>query len=206
MKSAAFDFQVFADGRFSSDRGDDSEFTDRFHLETFQEAEYGIDEFWAHGDQDLASLENTEADDRTRCAEVGGVVYVRRSTSCSSGGVGPAENISYGFNIRLARRMTTGGGRGVRLAPVFLNETILDSGNVPLAIDVDGAQAKRMGVSPVFTGPALDSTGPLANNRYWFPQMRHGGQANISFVDGHVEATDAPLASTSFLWGFSPGR
>jgi prepilin-type N-terminal cleavage/methylation domain-containing protein/prepilin-type processing-associated H-X9-DG protein len=205
MKNAAFDFQVFADSRFSSDRGDDSEFPDRFHIETFQEAMYGIDEFWAYGQEDLASLENTQADERTRCPEVSGTVLVRRDTTCSTGGVGPAESISFGYNIRLARRETLG-GRGVRLAPVFLNETILDFGNVPLAIDIDGAMAKRMGVSPVFTGPSLDDTGPLASNRYWFPRFRHGAQTNISFIDGHVEATDAPLASTSFLWGFSPGR
>ena len=206
MKNAAFDFQVFSDSRFSSNRGDDAMFPDRFHLETFQEALYGIDEFWAHGSDGLASLDGTQADDRTRCAEVTGSLLVRRDTSCSTGGVGPAENVSFGYNIRLARRMTAGGGRGVRLAPVFLNETILDNGNVPLAIDIDGALAKRLGVSPVFTGPGLDSNGPLSSDKYWFPQMRHGGQANISFIDGHVEATDAPLASSSFLWGFSPGR
>jgi len=204
MRNVAFDFRIYADGRFHGDRGDDSKLGDRFRLETFQEAQYGIDEFWAFSNPNTASLMDSPANDRMQCPSVSGEVTLRSNAPCSGGAVGPAENVSYGFNVRLHKAEVPGRRGRLRLRSVLLSSNILSESNVPLAIDIDGKAASAKRVSPVFTGPSLGTRGPLRGDRYWFPGSRHGGSANVSFIDGHVESLDDPLDIGGQGWGYQP--
>ncbi|MCB9838728.1 MAG: prepilin-type N-terminal cleavage/methylation domain-containing protein [Phycisphaeraceae bacterium] len=202
MRNVAFDFRIFADDRFHGDRGDDAALGNQFLLETFQEAQYGIDEFWSFDNPDTASLMDSPANDRMQCPSVSGEVTLRSHAPCSGGAVGPAENVSYGFNIRLHKAEVASRRGRLRLDSVKLSSNILNESDVPLAIDVDGKLASAKRVTPVFTGPSLGTTGPLGGDRYWFPGSRHGGSANISFIDGHVASFDDPLAIDGQGWGY----
>ena len=203
QRAVAFDFSIFADDALHGDRGDDDRELrpNRFRLETFQETQYGIDEFWSWGAKQIVELPY-EGNDPMRCPEVEGPVELRRNAPCSRGGVAPPENISFGFNVRLHwGEQVRDGQVGVR--PVELTTEILSHPSVPLMWDVDGAVAEENDVSPVFSGPPLDSQGPFARDRYWFPDMRHAGTMNLTFIDGSVRSTRRPL-DDSLDWGYQP--
>lgn len=202
MRNVAFDFQIYADDRFHGERGDDASLGNRFRLETFQEAQYGVDEFWSFNDPNTASLMDSPANDRMQCPSVSGEVTLRNNAPCSGGAVGPAENVSYGFNVRLHKAEVPGRRGRLRLESVLLSANILTEGSVPLAIDIDGERASSNRVSPVFTGPSLGTAGPLGGDRYWFPGSRHGDSANVSFIDGHVESLNNPLEIGGKGWGY----
>lgn len=217
MRTLAFDFGVFADDALHPWRGEDesSDAAERlvpprhFRLETFIDSQYGLDVFWQNGLVQAIRLPDAQGRDPMRCPEVRGELVLRRGVPCVLGAVSPPSNISYGFNIRLhqsdalwRRGLTT---------PVALNSAIM-SGNgraspstIPLAIDVDGAAAGRMGSVPLFTGPSLDSL-LFARNRSWFPGMRHGRAANAAFIDGHVAQSARPLEERSWDWTFDAGE
>jgi prepilin-type N-terminal cleavage/methylation domain-containing protein/prepilin-type processing-associated H-X9-DG protein len=204
LRSVGFDFGIFADETLHGDRGDDErELGSRFRLETFQESEYGISEFWRWGGENSHDLPDTAKNDPMRCASVGGEITVRRGTACRNGAISPPENVSFGFNGRLDRAPR---GNSNRWTVVDLSSRILEESMVPLAWDVDGAMAKRNGVEPVFSAPALDATdGPFAGGRYWFPASRHNGGLNVLFMDQHVESTQTPLEER-WDWSFLPTR
>ena len=64
---------------------------------------------------------------------------------------------------------------------------------VPLAIDVDGQEAERLGIDPFYIAPASPGVDdPYGNNRYWLPSKRHGGKAIVAFVGGHVLTSANP--------------
>lgn len=201
QRAVAFDFNIFADNELHGDRGDDGD--TQFRLETFQESQYGIDEFWAYGDRQTVTLPFAGSDPM-RCAEIEGDVVLRRNAPCSEGGVNPPEHVSFGFNVRLhwAQRMRGGRPGAVR---VMLSERILSHPMTPLFWDIDGERAKANGVSPVFSGPSLDDV-IYGNERYWFPSYRHHGTANFAFIDGHVAASRDPLGESGWEWAFSPLR
>lgn len=208
LRSIAFDFGVFADETLHGDRGNDTTELGprRFRLETFQESQYGIDEFWRWGSALTHTLPDAEKNDPMRCAEVRAPITLSINTPCSQGGVAPARNISFGFNMRLHRPEMPGPGGMPALMPVSLTSDILLHGRVPLAWDVDGAAAEARNVSPVFSAPPLSETGPYANNRYWFPSRRHNGATNVAFIDGSVLNSRDPLAQTGWDWAFQPSR
>jgi prepilin-type processing-associated H-X9-DG protein len=204
LRSIGFDFGVFADDTLHGDRGQDArELDNRFRVETFQESEYGIDEFWRWGDGNVWEVPDEDKNDPMRCAEVGGVVKLRRGVPCRAGGVGPPENLSFGFNGRLNVAPLRGSNRW---QPTSLTSSIVEEPMVPLAWDVDGAVAKSRGIHPVFSAPAADAkTGPYAAGAYWFPAFRHNGGMNVLFVDQHVEFTTRPLEEL-WDWSFVPTR
>ncbi len=204
LRSVVFDFSVFADDSLHGNRGRDRvELPEgRFRLETFQESEYGLDEFWRYADEPRAELPTAEGDNPLRCAEVRGALALVRDTPCSQGAIDPAQNVSYTFNYRLERAEVVHNGRP-RSTPVALSNSILAHGDVPLVWDVDGAEAARREVSPVFSAPAAGSQAVYANDQFWFPSMRHAGKLNVAFVDGHVAATRKPLAE-GWRWDFQP--
>jgi len=207
QRTVAADFIIFANDyqMHAGQRGDDARElpAGKFRLETFQESQYQIDEFWGWGSRQTVSMP-FEGNDPMRCPEVPGNVQLRRGAPCSRGGVSPPEHISFGFNVRLHVAEVERDGR-TRIVAVHLTSQILEHGDVPLFWDVDGAKAEANGVSPVFSGPSLDSGGPFARDRYWFPDFRHNGAANFAFIDGRVEATRAPL-SEPWPWGYQPVR
>lgn len=204
LRSVGFDFGVFADDTMHGDRGTDERLAPRFKLETFQESEYGIDEFWRWGDTDSTKLPDESNNDPMRCSEVDGFVTLRRGSPCRSGGVGPEENVSYTFNGRLDRAPARG-SNGTRWMQTTLTDGVVSEPMVPLAWDVDGATAAARRVSPVFSAPVADSTkGPFASGSLWFPAMRHNGSLNVLFTDQHVEASKDPLGEKSWKWSFLP--
>lgn len=206
MRAVAFDFQLFADESLHGDRGDDSGRRD-FRLETFQESQYGVDEFWRWGD-DLGeiSLPDAEGNDPMRCPSVRAPLVLRRNLACSNGAVGPPQSVSYGFNLRLDRAEIVDDRGRVRAVSVRLRPEVVSRSDVPLLFDVDGVRAFDTGVSPIYSGPSLDSQGPFADDRYWFPAMRHRGAVNAAFLDGHVASSGRPLDETGWRWGFQPVR
>lgn len=210
QRTIAFDFSVFADDQLHGPRGTDETTLNhgQFRVETFQDAQYGVDEFWAYGSVPAHRVPDTQGRDPMRCAEVRGPIDLQKFAPCTSGGVGPPENVSFGFNIRLHWSELRAAAR--RPYNVFLTARILDGYGVvspsalPLLTDVDGAVASARGMTPLFTGPGLDATTLLSGDRFWFPALRHNGGLNIAFVDGHVKATRSPIGDPGCNWGFEP--
>lgn len=206
MRTVAFDFQLFADEQLHGDRGDDRNTRD-FRLETFQESQYGVDEFWRWG-EDVSRVEmpDSRGNDPMRCPSVRAPLVLRRNLACSSGAVGPPQSISYGFNMRLDRAEVIDHRGRPRAVAVRLRPTIVQHSDVPLMIDVDGQLAFERGSRPIYTAPSLDSLGPFANDRYWYPSSRHAGRTNAAFLDGHVAASRNPLHEQGWNWSFQPVR
>lgn len=205
LRAVAFDFALFADQNMHGPRGADAALNNRFRIATFQESEYGIDEFWAFGDLDLVTLEADDAGNHMRCSEMSGAITLSRNKPCTAAGsMAPPQNVSYGFNARL-NRIEVNGPFGPAAQTALLSHEILERGDVPLLWDVDGAQAYQQGVNtPQFSAPAMESQFLYANNRHWFPAMRHNGAMNVAFVGGHVLTTRTPLEEPGWLWGYQP--
>lgn len=210
QRTIAFDFRVFADESLHGSRGDDeiNLRRGRFLLETFQESQYGIDEFWQYGNVPTQAIPDAQGRDPMRCPEVKGDLVLRRFTPCSQGGIGPAENVSFGFNIRLhwsERQAAAGRPVGIALSSHILEaNAAADPAQVPLLIDVDGARAVRNGASPAYVGPPSQG-GLFATDRYWSPSARHNGRVNAAFIDGHVESSPAPASEPGWDWRFDAG-
>ncbi len=206
QRSVAFDFQIFADEELHGDRGDDGD-RSTFHIETFQESQYGVDEFWRWGDEvGRIELPDAQGNDPMRCPSVRTPMSLRSNVPCSNGAVGPSVSISYGFNARLDRAEVIDSRGRPRLVRVKLRERILSYANVPLLMDIDGARAQELRVNPIYIAPSLDSRGAYANDRLWFPALRHNGKANVAFVDGHVESSSDPAGESAWDWDYQPMR
>lgn len=204
LRQLTFDFAIFADDQLHGDRGSDThQYGDnRFSLETFIESQYAIDEFWTYGNVATAHL--TPDQGTMRCPDVAGPIEVRRDTPCRAGALTPTAHVSYGFNARLFRtEMRDALGRPVT-REIQMTSRILTRLMVPLVIDVDGEAAAEHGSVASFVAPSLDSAGPYANDRAWFPGLRHGGQANAGFVDGHVESSATPDEESDWRWDHQP--
>lgn len=205
QRSVAFDFAIFADPQLHGDRGDDGDGR-LFHIETFQESQYGVDEFWRWGEH-LGAIELPDAkgNDPMRCPEVRMPMTLRQDLACSSGAVGPAPSVSFAFNARLNRAEIVDSRGRPRAVRVALRPDILSKSGVPLLLDVDGVLAGERGINPVYIAPSLDSRGPYADGRVWYPGLRHGGKANVAFVDGHVESSSDPSNEAGWDWAYQPG-
>jgi prepilin-type N-terminal cleavage/methylation domain-containing protein/prepilin-type processing-associated H-X9-DG protein len=209
LRGVAFDFTVFADDALHGDRGNDPRDLHnarRFRLETFQESQYGLDEFWRWETAATHTLPDAQNNDPMRCAEVRGEITLHSNTPCSQGAITPAANVSFGFNMRMSRPEVPGPGGAPIQVPVTLDSSILLHGRAPLAWDIDGAVAAARNLSPVFSAPSLNSTGPYANSRYWFPAFRHNGAINVAFIDGSVMSSARPLEQTGWDWAYQPPR
>ncbi len=212
LRSCAFDFATFADDTLHPNRGDDEDLPGRksFRLETFIDYQYGIDEFWTWGAENSHPLPDAQGNDPLRCPEVRGTVTAWSGTPCTEGAIQPPQNISYGFNVRL--RYSERQQQAGRSPQVLLTSRIMEGQGqiapnlIPLSWDVDGRRAAQISANPLFSGPSLNSTTLFINNRYWYPALRHNKGINVSFIDGHVESTLAPLDQPNWAWGFDPGR
>lgn len=204
QRSAAFDFAIFADDQLHGDRGTDNG-NSTFSIETFQESQYGIDEFWRWGDRNQVTLPDIDGNDPMRCPEVRDPIVLARNVPCSSGGVGPASSISFAFNLRLFRQQVMDDRGRPRAQAVRLRGSILEESMVPLLFDVDGHLAESRGLSAVYAAPSLGDQ-IFGNDQFWFPSARHNGSGVYAFVDGHVETTRTPLDDAAWRWDFSPRR
>lgn len=208
QRSIAFDFTVFADDQLHGDRGNDTrELGARsFRLETFQESQYGLDEFWRWDSPLAHTLPDAAKNDPMRCSEMKAPITLTNGQPCSSG-IEPARNVSFAFNMRMHRSEVQTSSGQWRLNPVVLTSSILERSNsrVPLVWDVDGQTAEARGASPVFSAPAAGSQGPLYGaNAYWFPARRHNGAVNCALLDGSVSTFSRPVEETPWDWAFQP--
>ncbi len=207
LRQIAFDFSLFADEQIPADRGDDLRELGqrRFRLMTFQESLYGLDEFWAHREAETARLTEGRAEPPMRCSEVHGDMVLRRGRTAEDwGAIGPPENISFGFNIRLHRPETPVHGLASP-EPAALTPEIMTAGMTPLVWDVDGRDAFRnKGVLPQFSGPSINPMGAYANDVVWFPGARHNGQINVAFIGGQVAASSDPTSEPGWRWDVRP--
>lgn len=204
QRAVGFDFSIFADDTLHGFRGSDAR-PNNFTLASYIDAQYQIGDFWAWGNVDEVHLPNADANDPLRCPEVDGGLTLIRGRQAINGGIAPAENISFGFNIRLEQgEYLDSSGRTRVQRGLRLGASILERNRVPLMWDVDAVAATEQGVSPILSGPGLGSNGPLANDRYWFPGRMHHGKTNVLFVDGHVAESAAPLREPDWNWAFSP--
>jgi prepilin-type processing-associated H-X9-DG protein/prepilin-type N-terminal cleavage/methylation domain-containing protein len=198
-------FQHFASDEFNEGRGDDESLGRRFRLATFQDQQYGVDEFWRWGaDRDYVELPTPENEDPMRCAEVHGDLTLRRGIECMDGAISPAQRMSFGFNRRLHREEYTDHRGLTRTRQVYLNSNVMQATNVPLLWDIDARAAAEANIYPGFSAPSLESQGAYGNDRFWRPALRHNGAMNVAFIDGHVESTRAPLEE-SWNWGYQFG-
>ncbi|MGE3107748.1 MAG: prepilin-type N-terminal cleavage/methylation domain-containing protein [Phycisphaerales bacterium] len=202
QRSSAYDFNVFADDVYHGDRGRDSANHLRFQLDTFVSSQYCLEEFWCWEGQTRHDLPDNDKNDPLRCPEVKGTISTFRNAPCQGGGVGPWQNVSFGFNFRLkiAERPPPQSG----VVTVRLQSAITSESGVPLLWDVDGVAASSRQSPPFFSAPSLGTTGVFGDDRFWFPAMRHNGGLNVGFVDGHVESSGRPLQEAGWRWGFSP--
>ena len=199
VRNATFEFAIFSDDQLHLSRGDDP--TDYFHLETFQESLYGIDEFWQYGNRHEARFNEDALNRPLHCPSVTGELVLQRDASCSEGGVESAGAVSYGFNLRLHARPSN-----LTTFPTFqrfpLTARIVEASSVPLLWEVDGVEAERRNVSPVFSGPPYAGRGLYT--RFWFPDLRHNGSMNVGFIDGHVDSSRNPVGEASWQWFYLP--
>ncbi|GAB4385201.1 MAG: hypothetical protein Kow0022_10210 [Phycisphaerales bacterium] len=204
QRTVAFDFAIFADAQLHGDRGDDRGRPD-FALETFQESQYGVDEFWNWGTAISVTMPDEQGNDPMRCPEVRLPLVLQAHTPCSGGAVGPSEAVSFAFNLRLHRAEVIDARGRPRAQAVRLRSSIMEHPDVPLLFDGDGARAAELGSNPLYAGPSLDSQ-IFAGDRYWFPARRHNGAGNFAFIDGHVARSSAPLDEPGWRWDFQPIR
>lgn len=202
LRGIAFDFVVFADRDLGPDRGADQGRADgRFHLETFVESLYGVDEFWRYGTSGVHTVPDASGGNPLRCPEVVGELTLRKNVPCSEGAISPPRNVSFGFNARLHRSVTPqGGATTVRLKP-----EVAERATMPLAWDIDGAEAERRDQLPHFSAPSLASepVGPYADGTFWFPGARHGGRVNVALIGGQVVSTALPTEEDGWEWSLS---
>lgn len=208
LRGVAFDFEMFADPNLHGPRGDDA-MDDRlsgrqFWLETFQESQYRIDEFW---DRSGSTYQGpVESLGVMACAAVDGEITLRNSTPCRSGAVQPPQAVSFAFNLRLDHpevKIKGSGSWGVQRRP--LSDRVLSVGQgVPLLWDIDGAAAANRFVTPHYSAPPGDPEAPYADGTYWFPSLRHDGRMNVAFVSGEVLASDDPINERSWRWEYAP--
>jgi len=213
LRDIAFDFIAFADPSMRTVRGDDRALPrERFHMATFQEARYRLDEFWNWGkDERQAHVANTDPVlEPLRCPEVEQREYIfRRDVGAGEGAIATPQAVSYTFNARLAQGMQPdrfGIPQPVELTPTF---DLLDEGSVPLVWDADGERARRQRQFAEFSAPPLaQQVGAqpdylFFNGLRWFPAMRHSHTMHVAFVGGQVKRTADPLRQPGWKWEYT---
>ena len=202
LKTVAFEFTLFADDYSRVGRSDsDGDSARGFRIEDFQERLYGVDEFWDLRGQSDARL--NPAKQPLMCPAGPRVLRRVAGAKCSDNAVGPASNVSTGFNLRLHQspEMVVNDPANSSL---LLTSRILEQPRVPLVFDVDGAAAARHGVVPFYSAPQLFDLTAYPGDRFWFPALRHGGKLNAAFVGGYVLASRQPNRDSAWDWRHQP--
>jgi len=206
LKNVAFEFRLFADDFACRSRGNGRNLPEpgqegfsfeprQFWLEDFQESIYQVSEFWTEPSRRITNLDASR--ELLMCPEGQGPLRRRPSVPCSDGAIFPHENVSMGFNRRLHRP-------GPDLSVRSLTSRVLDYPDVPLALDVDGRQAKSLGREPYYTAPPIGRNDGYNSGNFWFPSYRHRERLNVALVGGHVLSTRDPLGQSDFRWSYQP--
>ncbi len=205
LRNVATEFTFFADGNGIGPRGSGGQYGEnRFLIEDFQESIYRIDEYW-----DAPSAGRTAMDASQQplmCPSAPSVLDRRADLPCSSGAIGPKQNVSVAFNKRLETRTFYFNGNPYP-AMALLSPAILHYPNVPLLIDVDGKAADGDGKLPYYTAPPLlddKEVDIYESGNFWFPSRRHRGQLNVGFVGGHVLSSANPSTEPWWRWHYQP--
>ncbi len=199
LKTVAFEFFQFADDYAHPYRGDSDDGRPGFRIDDFQERLYRIAEFWDRGSASEADYD--PAAQPLMCPSGPQVLRRRAGLPCQGYAVTPAENVSVGFNMRLARASVIVAGRPV-LVDVRVDRQILQHGSVPLAFGVDGRTAVRRGVLPYYAAPPAGDTGRYGSGLFWFPSGSHEGKTNVCFVGGHVLSSSSPEREPGWNWKY----
>ena len=201
LKTVAFEFFQFADEYAHPYRGDSEDGHPGFRIEDFQERLYRVAEFW-----DRPNVTEADYDPTAQpliCPSGPQALRRRAGLPCQGYAVGPPENVSVGFNMRLARASISVAGRSV-LVDVRVEKQILQYGSVPLAFGVDGRTAVRRGVLPYYAAPPAGDTSKYASGLFWFPSGNHDGRTNVCFVGGHVLSSPSPEKEPGWNWKYQP--
>lgn len=205
MRSVAFEYQAFLTPEVPMNRGNDESDPNlggnRFWLETFQETQYRIDEFW---DRPSDLVEGVTDDlGIMACPEVRGEVQLRSGKACRGGAVTPSRNVSYAMNLRLDRAERKLGEVWFT-EHVRLSDSILTMQLVPLIWDIDGQIAADRRITPHYSAPPGESGTPYSAGNEWFPAFSRHGYLQVAFTSGEVLSTADPLKETSWNWTFNP--
>jgi len=201
-RSAAMEFQFFADRYAHPYRGDSEQYGSRFDAMDFLEYLYGVGEFWdRHGIEHEAYRPGQSL---VTCPSAPpGLVGYGEQVAPWTPAVGPRENVSYAMNRRLFLAPALKEGVPFEV-PVLLTEHVLNYPYIPLLFDVDAEAAMReFGQLTIHHMPFFCTPDPFLEN-YWFPAMRHRGKMIVSFVGGHVLSTKDPLAESQWIWDYFP--
>lgn len=194
MRTLTQEFELFVDGRNEAGRGDSQKLgPTRFYISDFQDQAYRIDEFWDLGAQAVGNL---TADRELMLCPAGAPRLTKaKGFPCGKQAIGPVADVSLGLNMRLYRAAVTFNGKPF-LAPAVatrVRSNILHHPYVPLALDVDGAEAARRGQEPFYVAPPLEGVDDhYATGRYWTSAERHQKRVNVAFVGGHVLRSEHP--------------
>lgn len=202
MKSAAFEFQLFADGTSEQGHGESESLGgERFYIEDFQESIYHVDEFWDYGGGPVATLDGNN--NVMMCPSAPGAVEAVPGGPCEQT-VLPRENVTIAVNMRLHRPVIEWQGRKV-LGPsaiAILTPRVLSHPYAPLMIEVDGPASVAKSADPFYVAPPLeDKDDPYSSGRYWSPGRRHGGATVVAFIGGHVLSSNDP-AQEDWDWSY----
>jgi len=193
MRTVTVAFSLFADGS-TPDRGDSEKLgPKRFWINDVQESLYGIDEFWDQGDQPGGVVAG--GDNPMLCPAGARNLTKKKGAPCGSAALGPAEDVTLAFNMRLYRAEVDFMGTRVLTPAAATNvrAAVLDHPYVPIVIDVDGKKAANLAREPFYIAPPVRGVeGPYSDGRHWMPSTRHGGMTNVAFVGGHVLRSEHP--------------
>ena len=205
MRNVIMGFDEFADPSAAGRRGDSDRLgPNRFLIEDFQESMYKASEFW---EGSLSQRQTIQANEQSMVCPAGPTQLFRKSgVPCDSGGVGPAKNITFGFNMRLhtLTRFIEDKAFGSK---AVLTDKLLTMADVPLLLDVDGDAADTRSAMPYYTAPPISRAAKrdiYASSHFWFPALRHRSRMNIGYIGGHVLSTANPLSEPWTRWEYQP--
>jgi prepilin-type N-terminal cleavage/methylation domain-containing protein/prepilin-type processing-associated H-X9-DG protein len=196
MKTIALKFYFFTEGENPGGRGQSESLNrNEFWMDDFQASLYQIEGFWSAPDTSVDTMD--VGDDLMMCPAGPRELVRTKDKPFGTAAVGPAENVSIGFNGRLYRAVVRSPSGEYVLAPkkkTRVTNRILNHPNVPLAFDIDGMEANRQGVDPYYSAPPsrqYSSNDPYSEN-HWVPSGRHRGGTNVAFVGGHIQSSKNP--------------
>lgn len=216
LHSASREFQLFA-GEYTHEFRGASDGRQRFEAWDFVQKLYRVGDFddrpgSTNPGGDLGLNEYAPRDIVVCPAGPEGLARLEDSTN-SFNPLGLAEPrwVSYALNRRLQYAPVCFNGSTPTEWRVRLDERILDHPRVPLMYDVDAAAIMD---SPVWLRTYVPAMGApegtpggcsiYEGDAFWYPARRHRGRMTISFIDGHVVATNDHLSDSSWDWDYHP--